>query len=110
MKRSVYSIFTILILAGLILSACGSAAPTEAPAEPAAPAPAEPAATEEQPAATEAPAMTEETVIIGFTSSLTGAQEVSSKRQVNGFTLWMNQVNEAGGITLSDGTVVKFDL
>ncbi|HKI55387.1 MAG TPA: amino acid ABC transporter substrate-binding protein [Anaerolineales bacterium] len=109
MKRSVYSIFTILILAGLILSACGSAAPTEAPAEPAAPAPAEPAATEEQPAATEAPAMAEETVIIGFTSSLTGAQEVSSKRQVNGFTLWMNQVNEAGGITLSDGTVVKFD-
>jgi len=53
--------------------------------------------------------MTEETVVIGFTSSLTGAQEVSSKRQVNGFQLWMNQVNEAGGITLSDGTVVKFD-
>jgi branched-chain amino acid transport system substrate-binding protein len=48
-------------------------------------------------------------VVIGFTSSLTGAQEVSSKRQVNGFLLWMNQVNEAGGVTLSDGTVVKFD-
>jgi branched-chain amino acid transport system substrate-binding protein len=39
---------------------------------------------------------------------LTGNQEVSSKRQVNGFTLWMNQVNDAGGIQLSDGTVVKF--
>jgi branched-chain amino acid transport system substrate-binding protein len=28
---------------------------------------------------------------------------------VNGFTLWLNQINEAGGITLGDGTVVKFD-
>jgi branched-chain amino acid transport system substrate-binding protein len=48
-------------------------------------------------------------VVVGFTSSLTGSQEVSSKRQVNGFTLWMKQVNEAGGVKLSDGTVVKFD-
>ena len=31
------------------------------------------------------PMMEETTVTIGFTSSLTGAQEVSSKRQVNGF-------------------------
>jgi branched-chain amino acid transport system substrate-binding protein len=53
--------------------------------------------------------MVEETVIVGFTSSLTGSQEVSSKRQVAGFNLWMNQVNEAGGIKLSDGTAVKFE-
>jgi branched-chain amino acid transport system substrate-binding protein len=50
----------------------------------------------------------EVTVVVGFTSSLTGAQEVSSKRQVNGFNLWMEQTNAAGGVTLSDGTVVKF--
>ncbi len=79
MKRSLFSLFTILVLTGLILSACGATA-----------------ATEEGP------------VVIGFTSSLTGAQEVSSKRQVAGFNLWMNQVNEAGGIKLSDGTVVTF--
>ena len=107
MKRSLFNIFAVLVLASMFLSACGpSAAPTEAPA-----APVEPAATEapvdEQPAATEAPAAAEETITIGFTSSLTGAQEVSSKRQVAGFNLWMNQVNEAGGIKLSDGTVVK---
>ncbi len=48
------------------------------------------------------------TVVVGFTSSLTGSQEVSSKRQVNGFNLWLEQVNAAGGVTLSDGTVVKF--
>jgi len=108
MKRSLFSIFTLLVLMGLILSACGSSAtPTEAPQQ----APAVPAATEApaQPAATEAPpVMVEKTVTIGFTSSLTGSQEVASKRQVNGFNLWMNQINDAGGLKLSDGTVVKF--
>lgn len=111
MKRSLFSMLTLIVLLGLVLSACGSSAPTQAPSEPAAPAaPPQPAApTEEQPAAPAEPVMKEETVVIGFTSSLTGSQEVSSKRQVNGFLLWMNQVNEAGGIALSDGTVVKFD-
>ena len=110
MKRSLSSILALLVLLGLILSACGPSAPAEEPAapaeeptapveEPAAPAPEEPAA----------PVVEEKTVVIGFTSSLTGSQEVSSKRQVNGFLLWMNQVNEAGGIQLSDGTIVKFD-
>lgn len=103
MKRTLFSIFTILVLLGMVLSACAPAAPTEAPV---APAPTE-APAEEQPTATEAPAATEETITIGFTSSLTGAQEVSSKRQVAGFNLWMDQLNESGGIKLSDGTVVK---
>jgi branched-chain amino acid transport system substrate-binding protein len=107
MKRSLFNIFTVLVLMGLVLSACGpSATPTEAPVEE----PAAPAATEaptEEPAAPTEPVMVEKTVTIGFTSSITGSQEVSSKRQVNGFNLWMNQVNEAGGIKLSDGTVVK---
>lgn len=108
MRRSLFSFLTILVLVGLVLSACGpSAAPTEAPAEPAT-AVATEAPAEEQPAATDAPAMVEQTITIGFTSSLTGAQEVSSKRQVAGFNLWMQQVNDAGGIKLSDGTVVKF--
>ena len=107
MKRSLFRILTLLVLLGMILAACAPAAPTEAPAAP------EPTqAPAEEPAATEAPATqapmaTEETITIGFTSSLTGAQEVSSKRQVAGFNLWMDQVNEAGGIKLSDGTVVK---
>ena len=108
MKRLLFNWLVVLVLASMVLSACGGGtAPTEAPMEePAAPAE-EPAAPAEEPPAE--PVMVEETVVIGFTSSLTGNQEVSSKRQVNGFLLWMNQVNEAGGITLSDGTVVKFD-
>jgi len=48
-------------------------------------------------------------MVIGFTTSQTGSYNVSSLRQVNGLRLWMDEVNGAGGITLSDGTVVKFD-
>ena len=116
MKRKLVTLFSLLILASLVLAACGTPAPaTEAPAaeKPAAteeaPAVEEPAAEEptEEPAAEE-PAAEEVTLTIGFTSSITGKYEVSSKRQVNGFNLWMNQVNEAGGLTLSDGTVITF--
>ena len=109
MKRKFVLFLTLLVVASLFLAACGSGGAAEEPMEepmeePAAPA--EEATTEE-----DAPAAAPEevTVVIGFTSSLTGKQEVSSKRQVNGFLLWMNQVNEAGGVSLSDGTIVKFD-
>ena len=49
------------------------------------------------------------TVIIGFTASKTGKYNVESTRQVNGLKLWMDQVNKAGGVKLSDGTVLKFE-
>jgi ABC-type branched-subunit amino acid transport system substrate-binding protein len=48
-------------------------------------------------------------VTIGFTVSRTGNLNVESTRQTNGLSLWMKQVNEAGGIRLKDGTVVQFD-
>jgi ABC-type branched-subunit amino acid transport system substrate-binding protein len=51
----------------------------------------------------------EVTLVIGFTSSITGKYETSSGRQVRGFNLWMEQVNAAGGIKLSDGTIVNFE-
>ena len=51
----------------------------------------------------------EVTLVIGFTSSITGKYETSSGRQVRGFNLWMEQVNETGGIKLGDGTVVEFE-
>lgn len=101
MKRSLLNILVLLLVASFLLSACQPAAQ---PATEAAP-PDEPA----EGSVDEEPSGGEVTVVIGFTSSLTGSQEVSSKRQVNGFTLWLEQLNEAGGITLSDGTVVKFD-
>ncbi len=100
MKRKLFVLLSMLALASLLLAACGPT-PTPQPVQTEAPQATEP------PAATEPP-MVEKTVVIGFTSSLTGAQEVSSKRQVAGLNLWMQQVNDAGGIQLSDGTVVKF--
>ena len=91
----------LIILSMLWLAACAAQA-TQAPAEATeAPAPAE---------ATEAPAAAEaKTMVIGFTASQTGKLEVSAGRQAKGLELWKNEMNEAGGITLSDGTVVKFD-
>jgi len=88
MKRT-WLIFTVLFLiAALLFAACGTpqAGPTQAPqAE-----------------------SKETTALIGFTASQTGSYNVESTRQINGLKLWMNQVNEAGGVKLSDGTMVKF--
>ena len=104
MKRSVF--FVLLLTLVLITTQCAPA-PTEPPA-PAAPAEEEVAATpapEEEPV----PVPSAETVVIGFTTSQTGKYNVSSTRQVNGLQLWMDHVNDVGGIELSDGTVIKFD-
>jgi ABC-type branched-subunit amino acid transport system substrate-binding protein len=87
----------VVVLMSAFLAAC---APTEAPPEPTQAA--EPTTAPEMPAE-------EKTMVIGFTTSQTGSYNVSSTRQVNGLRLWMDEVNGAGGITLSDGTVVKFD-
>ena len=104
MKRSVF--FVLLLTLVLITTQCAPA-PTEPPA-PAAPVEEEVAATpapEEEPV----PVQSAETVVIGFTTSQTGKYNVSSTRQVNGLQLWMDHVNDAGGIELSDGTAVMFD-
>ncbi len=111
MKRIFTFFVLLLIVMGALLTACGS---SETPAEPAAPAAdTAPAASDstaaEEPAAAEPAAPEETTLMIGFTTSQTGKQNVSSTRQVNGLMLWMDQVNEAGGLELSDGTRVKFD-
>jgi len=96
MKRNLLALISVLALASLLMAGCG-------PATTAAPEPATQA-----PAGTEAPAA-EKTVVIGFTASLTGKLNVESTRQNNGLNLWMEQVNNAGGIKLADGTVVKFE-
>ncbi len=47
-------------------------------------------------------------VVIGFTASQTGKFNVEATRQIHGLSLWMKQVNAAGGVKLADGSTVKF--
>jgi len=100
MRKLVY-LFMVLALIGLSLAACGGTTEPEAPEATEAP--------QAEPTAVEEPEPEEATMVIGYTTSQTGNYNVSSLRQVNGLMLWMNEVNDAGGITLSDGTVVKFE-
>lgn len=99
MKRLLTILFVMLVSASLLLSACAQqpAAPQETPAG------------ESQQGASEEPTGKEVTALIGFTASQTGKLNVESTRQINGLNLWMEQVNNAGGIKLADGTVVKFE-
>jgi ABC-type branched-subunit amino acid transport system substrate-binding protein len=87
MKRTRFVLTIVVLIASLLLAACAQQ-PTAAPEEAAA---------------------QEVTALIGFTASQTGSYNVESTRQINGLNLWMNQVNDAGGIKLADGSVVKFE-
>ena len=86
MRKFVYSIMILALLSASLVACGGTAAPE-----------AEPETGEEV------------TMVVGYTTSQTGKYNVSSLRQVNGLTQWMNEVNDAGGIVLGDGTVVKFE-
>jgi branched-chain amino acid transport system substrate-binding protein len=86
MSRKWFALLNVLIVLSLVLTACGK---DEKESEP----------------STSGEA---KTVVIGLTVSQTGSQNVSSSRQFNGFKLWMDEVNQAGGITLSDGTTIDF--
>lgn len=110
MKRSLFHLLAGLLLVSSLMTGCGPVStPTATEAPPQAPVATE--APTQAPVATEVPTQappTERTVTIGFTASLTGKLNVESTRQNNGFNLWMDQVNNAGGIKLTDGTIVKF--
>jgi ABC-type branched-subunit amino acid transport system substrate-binding protein len=84
MKLRLLGLAIFLLTTSIILNACSAADSTE-PAVPG-----------------------EITAVIGFTVSQTGSLNVESTRQTNGLNLWIKQVNEAGGIKLKDGSVVKF--
>lgn len=55
------------------------------------------------------PTPTPENVItVGFTISENGAYANESKSQANGIKLWVQRVNDAGGIRLANGQVITF--
>ncbi len=94
MKKA-FSILTLLAALALAISACGQT-PTAAPAT-AAPA-TEPAAT--VPAATEAPstAALPAEIVIGATLPLSGEGAPYGTLFLNGLTLGVNKINDAGGV------------
>lgn len=100
MKSTAYRARALLVMAGLLLAACAPATT--------APQPTAPVTEELSASATPAPEMEHVTVTIGFTASQTGNLNVESTRQYNGLTLWMDQVNAAGGLAINDTTVLDF--
>ena len=90
------------LLAAIALAGCStssSPAPTtEAPSGPAA----------SSSSAAPSAAGETKTLTIGFTASQTGSLNVESTRQLDGLQLWMDDVNKAGGVHLSDGTTLMF--
>lgn len=89
---------TLILLIALLLVGCAPTQATPAQGQP------------ELPPRIEATqGAQEKTVLIGFTTSLSGSLSVEAKNQSNGILLWMNTVNQRGGITLSDGSVIKFE-
>ena len=112
MKRTMLVVMLLALV--LVAAQCVGVAPQQAaPAQEEQP---EVAVEEPAAAAEESEAMAEEaapsgeaeTVVIGYTASKTGSQEVPSRGQTRGLELWLEQVNQEG-ITLSDGTTVKFE-
>lgn len=92
---------SVVGLLGAVLASCGGGATPSPSVEPAGPTPTA--------AGEETPAPKPETAVIGFTTSQTGKLNVESTRQQAGLQLWMDEVNAAGGIALSDGTVLTFE-
>jgi alpha-glucoside transport system substrate-binding protein len=101
--RTFWSILTMLIVASLLLAACGTPA-TEEPAmpeEPAAPAAPEPTAAPAEPAMTEAPAMAE----VDFAVMPGGALEEALKGTYDGTTVTVDgafEGNDPDGVKFSE--------
>ncbi len=90
MRRTLYLLLGLLLIAGMVLAGCGGKSASSGTT------------------GGNTGGKKEVTVTIGFTESQTGKYNVDSTAQTQGFKLWMEQVNNAGGIKLSDGTIVKF--
>jgi ABC-type branched-subunit amino acid transport system substrate-binding protein len=100
-------IIVLTLLAIALLIGCAPAptpAPTAAPPTAAPVATTAPAPTTAAAAPTAAPTTAPKRLLIGYTESKTGAQQVASQKQSEGLNLWLDNVKKAGGIKLKDGT------
>ena len=105
MKRIALVLGLMGLVLSLLLVGCAPAAPGGAAtvAEGTAAAPDTASGTASGTAATAAG----DTLLIGYTASVTGKLNVESTRQTNGLNLWIEQVNAAGGIQLGDGRTLQ---
>ncbi|MEJ2759623.1 MAG: ABC transporter substrate-binding protein, partial [Anaerolineales bacterium] len=107
MRKRFGLILVVLLLAGLLLAACGGGGGDTNNME-------ENTSSGNTTTSNTAdegggePMAEEVTLVIGHTISSSGKYEANSGKQFRGFDMWMADVNDAGGIVLSDGTVVKF--
>lgn len=80
----------VIALFGLLTAACGgTTAPVVSPG-----------------AGTQSSTPTTTKLVIGFTASQTGAQNLPSKKQTEGIQLWVDEVTKAGGIKIGNNTVL----
>ena len=104
MKRTIWTIFALVLVSSMALAACTPAASTPAASKPAAQqaaAPTEAPKTEaNQPAApTTAPVVVEaKTIKIGTSLPLTGEFSITGSKHKDGYQMCVDLINEAGGI------------
>ena len=89
MKRTIWFLFTSMIILSFVLAACGGAATTEAPA---------PVETEAPPAETEAPPAEAEPIKIGASLPITGDFAINGEKHRDGYQLCVDLINESGGL------------
>ena len=84
---ALHRVLAVATAAGLLAAACGGAVvtPSSVPNTSSGPS-----------------AITTTKLVIGFTASLTGAQQVTSKKQTEGIQLWIEDVTKAGGIKVGN--------
>ena len=108
-SRSLLIGVTLALVLGTIACAPAAAPPTPSP-KAAAPTPQATAATSAPAKAPAAQPAGAKKIVIGFTASATGAQNLPSKKQTEGLQLWLDHVTKAGGIKLKNGTALMPEL
>ena len=103
MKSKVWKLMISIAITALLITACGGAATTQAPAAPATDAP----AATEAPAATDAPA--EAPIKIGASLPLTGDFSDPGTAADKGYKLWADVVNKSGGLLGRQVELVIYD-
>ena len=89
MKRTIWFLFTSMIILSFVLAACGGTAATEAPA---------PVETEEAPPEEAPPPEEAEPIKIGVSLPITGGFAINGEKHRDGYQLCVDLINEKGGL------------